>query len=363
MPSDTKDGQILSPKEVQGIINLVSHSVERLIPENIVIVDQNGKLISDNLSAEEGSDKETLQMQMTLKKEYEKGKEQAIQSMLDKTLGKDNAVVRVNVELDFNSREQKDEKYTHDPEGPFVRSEQINKESGNDISEEQPGIPGTDNNIPQYEQVNTEGGQSSWDKSEKTRNYEIDKTETVTRYSLGNVKYDYLTVSVLVNDAACQQVNLGETEEEKMEKIRSIVATVCGLRENRTDENVRLDENISVAFMDFYAEPEPDPATSSALDKLLKSPLTPLITALLALAVIILVWWLSRKKKSLAVNNAAESSFETVVEDEINIQDLIDRDLTPEEKEKQRIRQEIDKLIQEHPEDAAQVLKAWLIEE
>lgn len=360
---NTRDGENLSPKEVQGIINLVSNSVERLEPENIVIVDQNGKLISNNLPSETGSNTDIIQMQMAIKKKYETEKEEAIQSMLDKTLGKDNSVVRVNVELNFDNREQKDEHYTHDPEGPFIRSEQIIKESGTERQNNQPGIPGTDNNIPQYEEVNTEGGQSSWDKSDTTRNYEIDKTETVTRFSPGNVKYDYLTVAVLVNNTASRQANLGETEEEKAEKIRSIVATACGLRENRNDENVRLDENISVAFMDFYAEPEPEPEPTGAIDKLLKSPFTPWAITAIALAVIILSWLLLRRKGALPVQDEAQSSFETVIDDEINIEDLIDKELTPEERERQKIRQEIDKLIDENPEDAAQVIRAWLMEE
>ncbi|WP_276621239.1 hypothetical protein [Syntrophomonas wolfei] len=45
------------------------------------------------------------------------------------------------------------------------------------------------------------------------------------------------------------------------------------------------------------------------------------------------------------------------------MEDLIDTGLSPEEKERRKIREEIDRIINENPETAAQVLKTWLAEE
>ena len=170
---NTRDDKKLTPKEVQAITNLVANSVKGLKPENVVIVDQNGNLVSDDLPVDVTNVGEVVKMQMAMKRDFEKEKEEAIQTMLDKVLGKDNAVVRVNAELNFDNKEQVDEHYTHDPEGPFVVSEHIIKDSGTETKTAQPGIPGTDNNIPQYEEVNTEAGTSTWDKSDKTVNYDI----------------------------------------------------------------------------------------------------------------------------------------------------------------------------------------------
>ena len=301
-------------------------------------------------------------MQLTMKREFEKGKEEAIQTMLDTVLGKDNSVVRVNAELDFNNREQVDERFTHDPEGPFVVSENIKKDSGTTTSIAQPGIPGTDNNIPQYQEVNTEAGTSTWDKSEKTVNYDINRTETHTRFSLGDIQYDYLTASVFINRAGTENANIGDSEEEKIEKIRSIVATACGLRENRKDENVRLEENISVAFIDFYTEPEPELGPQGALQKFAASPYAPWILAFMGVLLVILVWLLvSRRQKS--AGDEELDGFETIVDETIKISDIIDRDLTPEEKERQKIKEEVERLIDENPENASQVIKVWLLED
>ncbi|PKM77658.1 MAG: flagellar M-ring protein FliF [Firmicutes bacterium HGW-Firmicutes-15] len=363
----TKDETKLTPQEVQGIINLIANSVEGLDPKKVVIVDHNGNLISDNLP-QKGTTTETLASQMAMKKEIEKEKQLAIQSMLDSALGKNNSVVRVSAELNFNDKEQTSETYTHDPEGSFTRSEHIIKEAGTGTTQNTAAVPGTDTNIQQYTQVNPNAASTSTtDKSDITRNYEINKTESVIKYSTGETKYDYLTVAILVNNAAATQSKLGDTEDAKITTIRNIAATASGLKENRPNESVSLKDNISVAFIDFYAEPLPEPPPASAVQKILNSPLTPFVFAVLALLIVLLVWLLIRRRKQQEIEEQereeAEHAFETVADEEISIGDLLEKNLSPEEKERQKIRQEIEKLIEESPENAAQVLKTWLIEE
>ncbi len=360
---NTINGAALGSKEVRSIINLVANSVEGLDPENVVIVDQYGTLLSDGVVLSgEGNSTELLRMQMELQRAYESAKQTAIQTMLDKTLGKDNSVVRVNVELNFNSVQETSEKYSHDPDGPFIRSEQIIKESSTNSSETA-GVPGTDTNIPQYQEVDTGSGSSSYDKSDETSNYEINKTETLTQYALGDVKYDYLTASVFVDNEGASKANLGETNEERAQKIRNIVAAACGLRENRSDENVSLDENISVEFIDFYTEPEPEPVTLSWLDKLMASPLLPYLFAGFALLLLTIIILATRKNREVLEGKPARNGFDATVGEEISMQELVEKALTPEEKERQKIKDEIENLIDKSPEAAAQVVKAWLLDD
>ncbi len=361
---NTREEEKLSPKEIQGIINLVANSVDKLTTENVVIVDQHGNLVSENLPMANGDISETVKWQMAMKRQYEKEKQDAIQSMLDKSLGQNNSVVRVNAELDFDNKEQKDELYSHDDAGPFVRSEEIKKESGTDTTQPVVGVPGTDTNIPQYQEVDAAGGVSTYDKSSKIRNYEINKTEKVTKVAQGDVKYDYLTVAVLVNSKATEPLKLGETEEEKIATIRNIVATACGLRENRKDESVRLEDNISVAFVDFYTEPQAE-APGGAMDQIMRSPLTPWLLAFLVVLIILLAWGLMQRRERRRAEEEAEeeAGIDTLIQEEIRVEDLIDTGLSPEEKERRKIREEIDRIINENPEIAAQVLKTWLAEE
>ncbi len=358
----TRDEEKLSTKEIQGIINLIANSVEGLSPEKVVIIDHNGNLISQNLPGE-GNDTESLQNQLALKRAFEQEKQQAIQSMLDLSLGKNNSVVRVSAELNFDDKTVKNEKYAHDPEGPFVRSEHVVKESGTTSTPATQGVPGTDTNITQYTEVNTNPSTSTTDKSDKTTNYELNRTDTVTNIAPGDAKYDYLTVAVVVNNAGTAQSKLGNTETQKVEKIRNIVATACGLRENRQNETVKLKDNISVAFIDFYSEPVPESATG--VQKALSSPFAPFLLALIVLVIVLLAWLLMRRRRSKAEELARESmpGFEAIVQEDISLAELIEQNLSPEEKEKHRIREEIDRIIEESPENAAQVLRTWLIED
>ncbi|MGI6435380.1 MAG: flagellar basal-body MS-ring/collar protein FliF [Syntrophomonadaceae bacterium] len=357
---NTQPGQSLTPQEVQAVTNLVANSVERLKAENVVIVDQYGTLLSDALPQGMMAATSKLQMQLAMKREYEKEKQTAIQSMLDKTLGVDNAVVRVNAELNFNDREERSEIYSHDPEGSFVRSEEIIKESG--TTPAAGAAPGTDANIPQYTEINdTEG---SYDKSSTIRNYEIDKTETITRYAPGEVKYDYLTISVLVNNAATMDLKLGQSQEDKANTIRNIVATACGLRENRNNENVRLDENISVAFIEFNPQPEPEPDSLNTVEYLFQSGWMPwLMLGLVLLTCLAVFAGLRRRSPAPEVEAGVPiSGYEAIVDDEVSLEKLIDKSMTPAERESQKIKEEIDKLVESNPENAAQVIKSWLLE-
>lgn len=359
----TQDSQVLTSREVQGILNLVANSVEGLTTENVVIVDQYGNMVSDNMLLDNQNITSQVQAQMLMKRSFEKEKEKAIQTMLDKTLGQDNSVVRVHADLIFDNREQRDERYFHDEDGPFIRSQSITEEASTQTTVNPVGIPGTDTNIPQYLEVDPNAqGESTYERETSDTNYEINRTETVTQFAKGDVNYNNLTVSVLVNRSSPQQETLGDTEEVRIEKIRSIVASATGLKPNNND-GVSLEDQISVALIDFYTEPQPEPAAQSVISQLMQSPIAPVLIALLALLLLVLIILLLRKRSATAEIEELDSQFETVAEEELRLEDLIDKKMTPEERERQRVRQEVDKLIEENPEDAAQVLRAWLSED
>ena len=86
----------LTQPEVKGIVNLVSHSVQGLAPENITIVDEQGNILNknddDELERQNAQNLRTLnQIEMT--KKVRDHIQQNIQTMLDKTLGEGNAFV------------------------------------------------------------------------------------------------------------------------------------------------------------------------------------------------------------------------------------------------------------------------------
>lgn len=352
----TKPEQELTKKEIKGIINLIANSVQGLAAENVVVVDQSGILLSEGILNEDENGS-NVEKQALLKRNFEKQKQEAIQSMLDQSLGAGNAVVRVSAELNFDKKQEQSDIYSHDPGGPFVRSEQTIKESGTGTNTSTANAPGTDTNIPQYTQATNGTGSSTYDKSDKTSNYEINNVKSTTDYAPGQTEYDYLTVSVVVNNKVAN--NLGATEDQRIAKVQSIVAKAVGLRENRPNETVKLNDNVSVAFIDFYSQPEPEPVKGQAFPWMYVAA----IAAVGAVLLFIIVMMISRRRKAAEEQEAFERGFEEVIEEEIRIEDLIDRAMTPEERERQKIRDEIDKLIDESPESAVQVIRTWLTED
>ncbi|MEA1961761.1 MAG: flagellar basal-body MS-ring/collar protein FliF [Bacillota bacterium] len=356
----TSNGEGLSSKEVQGIINLIANSIESLSPEDVVIVDHNGNLLTDNVGDASSQTTNLVQSQLAMKSQFEKEKAATIQTMLDKTLGKDHAVVRVSADLIFDQQEETAEEYTHDPEGPFVRNEHVVSESGANQDSTSGGVDGIDANVPQYAETDTGESTSSYERSDKTRNYEINKTQTFTQYEVGKIDYEHLTVSVLVNKSGTADSNMDE------EKVRSIVATAVGLKDSE-EKQISIEKQISVAFIDFYSEPEPVAPQQAAITKLLGSPLevAGVVAGLLlfVLAIILIVGRRKKKEEQILHEEMEKAEFEAVVNDEISIEDLFEKNLTPEEKEKQKIKAEIDKVIEENPESAAQVIRTWLLED
>ena len=144
----------LSPPEIKGIVNLVSHSVQGLAPENITIVDEQGKIL--NKSDDDEFEKQTAQnlrtlSQIEMTKKVRDHIQQNLQTLLDKTLGEGKAFCRVSVELDFDDR--KVDRQTFTPvvdESGIIRSQQDISESYNGESNMPGGAAGVQANIPGY---------------------------------------------------------------------------------------------------------------------------------------------------------------------------------------------------------------------
>ena len=93
----------LEKEQIQAIANLVAGSVKGLKPENVTILDQYGRLLSEEIDL--GSDpfkNKAVAGQLELKRNYERELERSIQSMLERVYGPGKAVARVNAELDFD---------------------------------------------------------------------------------------------------------------------------------------------------------------------------------------------------------------------------------------------------------------------
>lgn len=223
-------GKSLDESQVQGIIHLVAGSVTDLDPANVKIIDSNGMV----LEAEQKPDQENLLSvdMLAFQQEVEHRMEIRAQDLLDKTMGKDKAMVRVSASLDFAKVEKTQELY--DSDEPVIRSEQINSEQSG--VETVGGIPGVESNLQGNELGQTSNGTPST-KNSRITNYEISKTVSRIVNPVGNITS--LSVSVLVADkeqfdAEGKPIVTPRTADE-LKSIENMVSSAIGLVAERGD--------------------------------------------------------------------------------------------------------------------------------
>jgi flagellar M-ring protein FliF len=230
-------GGRLAAKQIQGVVYLVSSSVEGLKPDKVTVVDTKGNVLYQQ------SGDETAMLaasQIEYKRAYEKDVERRVREMLETVLGSGAAVVQVAAYLDFDKVEETSE--TFDPEATAVRSEQRATESSSGPSGGAQGVPGVASNVAGAAAPATQpagGSAGASNKETETVNYEISKKVTRVQKSQGSLKR--LTVAVAV-DGAYRPVQ-GKKEKEfvprtadELAKIRSLVEKAVGVDANRGDQ-------------------------------------------------------------------------------------------------------------------------------
>ena len=110
-----RDSQTLAKAQIQGVVHLVSSSVEGLQARDVTVVDGHGHLLSNTMTDETAGLSST---QMEYQRTMEKDIETRIQTMLERIVGANKAVVRVSSVLDFSKIETTEERY--DPNGQVV---------------------------------------------------------------------------------------------------------------------------------------------------------------------------------------------------------------------------------------------------
>jgi flagellar M-ring protein FliF len=187
-------GKWLSPNQVNGIIHLVSSSVPRLLPENVTVVDSDGKLLSG--PKEQSNFGAPSSDQLEYQAKVERTLENRVKSMLEQALGPDKAIVRLSCALNFRQHEKTEERFY--PENQVVRSEQLFNEKTTEPEPIPQGVPGVRSNQPQPNPENkVTGVNTTFEKQDRTVNYEIGKITSHILEPVGELQR--ISVAVLVD--------------------------------------------------------------------------------------------------------------------------------------------------------------------
>ncbi len=245
-----KPGASLTKRQIKGVSNLVASSVERLIPDNVTILDTKGNQLNESLEDEDsaGADLTRLEYQRKIEKGYAK----RIESMLSEVLGAGKAVAKVTADLDFNKYEKEEEMY--DPAGTVTRSERVVSESLS--GEIEGGVPGVMSNLSNDSEILD--GSSGNKRNETVRNYEVSRSVSRTVSEVG--KISKLSAAVLVDGTyesrpTEEKDEEGNFKEEKIykpldeltiKKIENLVKQAIGYDAGRGDEvtveNIRFND-------------------------------------------------------------------------------------------------------------------------
>jgi flagellar M-ring protein FliF len=234
----------IAKENVTAIAHLVASSVQDLTPKLVTIVDTAGRILFEGKSEAEQAriDADNLaDSQYQYKVRYEENLTKRIQTMLERIVGQDKAIVRVTSEMDFSKNDMNEEIY--DPferGGEFIRSRKNRAEKVVQLTEDM-GIPSsvnpiTDENNPgdiTNEKIN---------KSDDTLNYEISKRVRETRKPMAVL--NRLSVAAVIDgryefkvdeNGNRQRVYLPRTDEE-MKQFEDIVVKAMGYNEDRSDQ-------------------------------------------------------------------------------------------------------------------------------
>lgn len=254
----------LTPTQLNGIVHLISGSVEGLNPTDVTLLDDKGTLIAGG--KEESLDgRATPDEGLSLQRKMEKTLEDRVQSMLDRVLGGDKAITRITATLDLSRVERNEELFN--PEGQVPRSEQFS----NEASSGQFGVGGTPGQIPNDPNANNAGGaqgsQQTRNVERETVNYEISKTVNHTLLPIGTIKK--ISVAVLIDgiyevpadaeEGAAPQYK--ERDQAEMERLQKIIEKAVGFDPERGDvievSNIPFEPiDLSVAKVNIWEDPD-----------------------------------------------------------------------------------------------------------
>ncbi len=236
----------LEKEEVASIAHLVASAVQDLTPELVTIVDTAGRILFEGKSEEEKARIDARNLadaQYQYKVRYEQNLSHRIQTMLERIVGTDKAIVRVTSEMDFSRNNMNEEIYDpYERETQFVRSRKDQAEKVTRRQEEMREPSSVNPVVPPGEGTPAGEGVEVVDKTANTVNYEISKRvrsqekpmAVVERLSVAAVvdgKYEFRTNE----NGNTERVYVPRAEEE-MQQFRDIVVKAMGFNEIREDQ-------------------------------------------------------------------------------------------------------------------------------
>jgi flagellar M-ring protein FliF len=354
-------GTTLGRAQIRSVMHLVSGSVPGLDPSDVTVSDADGNMLSvreDGAAGAAGSASEADQQTQ----QFEDARTATLQQMLDKVLGKGQAVARVNAELNFDSSDTTSETYVTQT-GVAPLAEATSSESYAAANAGAGGALGQ--TFPSLTPATGANGGGTYVKIEKTVNNAVGKVVNRTQAAPGGIKR--LTVAVVVDSKATPQIDTTT--------VTDIVNEAIGIDSKRGDlltvRSLPFDTKAAETAKKELSAAQSAAKTAQYVDLGKK--------AGIGLLVVLAAFFLLRRRKgseavttveavatdllpSQAQPAMLQSSLDEQLaisaaarEREIEKSDAIDPSL-----ERELLRDEVAKFVDQQPEEIAAIVQGWL---
>ncbi len=229
--------QVISPMQVEAIVNLVASSVKGMTPDQVSVTDEAGRILA---APGEGSAVIGLEgdSQIRAQREFEAGIENDLEKLLATVVGPGLAVVNVTADLDFDTVETVTEQY--EPIKAADGAQTVLNETTRDelyrdaAAATQTGVLGIETPDPATLASPAAAGTGTgtatdasvkYSLGERDATYAMNKVVTNAERAPGEVKS--LSVAVLLDETAIDAARLAEVEQ--------LVTAAAGVNAERGD--------------------------------------------------------------------------------------------------------------------------------
>ncbi len=225
----------LSAQQIRAIQQLVSSAVPEMAPGAVSIVDDEGNLLARRSDGEGAEQLATTAEEMRVNMENRLAN--AVESLLERSVGPGNVRAEVSVELDFDRITENSEIY--DPDSQVVRSTQVIEESSQD-SEGGDAAVTVGNNLPDpglQDPAAAAGSNSLSQRTEETVNYEISRVVKTHVRETGQIRR--LSVAILVNGERVEgpegEITFEPRSQEELDQLAALARSAVGYDAERGD--------------------------------------------------------------------------------------------------------------------------------
>ena len=331
-----RPGGALVESSVAAIASLVSSSVGGgMRPEDVVIIDSNGRLLHPH---GDGSDPMTSAEYLRKVQGIEQSKQEKAESMLRLAIGDGMASVRVNVELDPRYKESQKETLSEDNKATLKES-RSSETSGRVVK-------GGDTSLTALAKAKEESAEAGPGHSENEAEYGHGSEKSLEIVSAGSILH--MSVSLLLDDS----------QKANAERLGEIVKNAVGFSKQRKD-------TFEVLTIPFAKAPAPPPMPGPfAIENLLPlaGHLTEAVTVLFVLFLLVRVVRGGAGAKGKA-KGKAKGATGAAPGEEVGEENEIAELTYAAEGKRADLRTRLNTFVTKHPDQAREVLLAWLKEE